>query len=152
MLKKGEVRSPNWQTACFAQARDLDEWMAFEAMAVAGTPGRWIMLGGEMKILPAMSAAASAQFYYISRSLTKQGKPEFEADGDEFVLDERLIWLGVIWRWRAQKRLDYAEDLQNYEIAKEQAIAKDRLTRPLVIGRQRLPGNVKLAFPGTIVP
>lgn len=152
MLKKGEVRSPNWQTARFAQARDLDQWAAFEASAIAGTPGRWIVFGGEMKILPAMSASESAQFYYISRNVSKAGKPEFDSDGDEFVLDERLITLGVIWRWRAQKRLEYAEDMQNFEIAQSQAIAKDRSQRPLVIGSQRLPGNVELAFPGTIVP
>lgn len=152
MLKKGEVRSPNWQTARFVQARDLDQWMAFEATAIAGTPGRWIIVGGEMNILPAMSDTESAQFYYISRNVAKSGKPEFENDADEFVLDERLITLGVIWRWRAQKRLEYAEDLRNFEIAQSQAIAKDRSQRPLIIGPQRLPGDIDLAFPGTIVP
>lgn len=152
MLKKGEVRSPNWQTARFVQARDLDAWMAFEAMAIAGTPGRWIIVGGEMKILPAMPVGQSAQYYYISRNITKSGKPEFEVDGDEFVLDERLITLGVIWRWRAQKRLEYAEDLRNFEIAQARAIASDRGQRPLVIGPQRIPGDVELAFPGTIIP
>lgn len=152
MLKKGEVRSPNWQTARFVQARDLDAWMAFEAMAIAGTPGRWIIVGGEMKILPAMPVGQSAQYYYISRNITKSGKPEFDTDGDEFVLDERLITLGVIWRWRAQKRLEYAEDLRNFEIAQARAIASDRAQRPLVIGPQRISGDVDLAFPGTIIP
>lgn len=152
MLKKGEVRSPKWQTIRFVQARDLDQWMAFKAMAIAGTPGQWIIVGGKMEVLPAMSAQDSAQFYYISKNFTKQGKPEFVADADEFLLDERLITLGVIWRWRAQKRLEYAEDLQNFEIAQAQAIARDRSQRPLVIGSHRLPGNVDLAFPGTIIP
>lgn len=152
MLKKGDVRSPNWQTARFTQARDLDQWSAFEASAIAGTPGQWIILGGEMKILPPMGLAEQAQFYYISRNITKGGKPEFDADGDEFVLDERLITLGVIWRWRAQKRFEYAEDMQNFEIALGQAIAKDRSQRPIVIGPSRLPRDIVLAFPGTIVP
>lgn len=152
MLKKGEVHSPTWQTARFTQARDLDQWLDFEALAVAGTPGRWIVFGGEMKILPAMGVGEQAKFFYISKNISKTDKPEFDRDDDEFKLPERLIHLGVLWRWRAQKRLSYAEDLKNYEIALGEAIGSDRKQRPLVIGAQRLPANVDLAWPGTIIP
>lgn len=152
MPKKAELHSSTWQTARFAQARDLDQWLDFQTMAIAGTPGRWIVLGGEMNILPAMSATETARFYYVSRNYVKGGKSSFSADGDEFVLDERLLTLGLIWRWRAQKRLEYAEDMTNFEIAMARAIGKDRSARLLVIGAQRLPPGVELAFPGTIVP
>ena len=36
------------------------------------------------------------------------------ADGDTFVLDERLLRLGMIWQWKAQKGSPYAEDMGTY--------------------------------------
>lgn len=50
----------------------------------------------------------------------------FTADDNEFLLDDRLLTLGLIWRWKAQKGLDYSEDLQTYEIALAQAQVRDR--------------------------
>lgn len=152
MPKKGEIHSGSWNTLRFVQARDLDQWRDFQTMAIAGTPGRWIILGSEMQILPAISSTETAKFYYISRNVVKGDKPKFTADGDEFMLDERLLTLGLIWRWRAQKRFEYAEDMANYELALSKAISRDKGTRPLVIGNTRLPAGVEMAFPGTIIP
>ena len=36
------------------------------------------------------------------------------ADGDSFVLDERLLKLGMIWQWKANKGSPYAEDMATY--------------------------------------
>ncbi len=152
MLKKGDVHSTTWQTARYLPADDLDDWLEFQGMAISGTPGRWIITGGEMGILPAMPVGETARFHYISRNITSGGKAQFEADADEFVLDERLLTLAVIWRWRAQKRLEYAEDLRNYELALNKAIASDRGQRPLSMSGRRKVDIGDVAFPGTITP
>jgi hypothetical protein len=68
------------------------------------------------------------------------------------VPEERLLTLSLIWRWRASKRLEYAEDMQNFNIAFGEETAKDKGSRMLIAGRQRVPYNVKAAYPGPLGP
>jgi hypothetical protein len=79
-------------------------------------------------------------------------KAAFTADADAFVLPERLLKLDLIWRWRALKRMEYSEDMVNFNMAMEKAISKDKGTRILVAGRQRIPYNVRNAYPGPLGP
>jgi hypothetical protein len=79
-------------------------------------------------------------------------KAAFTDDNDIFVLSERILTLSLIWRWRQMKRMEYAEDLTNYEIALATATGTDKGARVLVTQgrRRRLAGD--LAFPGRINP
>lgn len=129
---------------------DLDVWLDREISAFTGSPGYWMLLGGFMNIKPAMSASASAKYYYVSgyyASASGTPKARFTLDTDEFRLSERLLTLSLIWRWRYRKGLDYAEDMQNFEIALAEEIARDKGSRMLKIGRVRLPDDVALAYP-----
>ncbi len=149
MVKDGNVHSNLYQTAYFARVDSLDDWVLIGDQLATPSPGNWIILGGQMNILPAMVTGETARFYYISKYIAT-GKAAFSADSDEFLLPERLLTLGLIWRWRAQKRFEYAEDLKNYEIALEQEIARDRGARILTVGRLRYPANVTMAYPGIL--
>lgn len=64
-------------------------------------------------------------------------KAGFTDDNDVFILSERLLTLSLIWRWRSLKRLEYSEDLTNYETALATATGTDKGARVLVVGRQR---------------
>ena len=139
----------NWS---LRMARDLDQWLDFQTRPVAGSPGYWIILDGQMQVLPAYPNEHKARFYYITNQIVSGGKSAFTADTDVFRLDERLLKLAVIWRWRALKRLEYAEDMQNFEIALSQEIARDKGARSLVVGSVRMPFDAEFAFPGVIVP
>jgi hypothetical protein len=46
--------------------------------------------------------------------------------------------------------MEYAEDLQNYEIALSQEIARDRGARIISVGPQRYSGNVSMPYPGQL--
>ncbi|WKA31607.1 hypothetical protein [Bradyrhizobium roseum] len=158
MLKKPVIHSSTWRNANYRQARDEDEWIYLQDTNISGTPGVWIMLGGQLQIFPPMPASENARYYYISNKLvaTSDGaagsKASFTADGDAFVLSERLLKLALMWRWRSLKRMEYSEDLTNYEIALAEEVTKDRPRPPLVAGRQRVPTEASMAYPGTIVP
>lgn len=135
-----------------AKARDLDQWLDFQLRPFVGTPGFWIVLGGTMQILPALATGVTAKFYYIKNRIVAGGtKTEFTADGDTFDLPERLITLGVIWRWRAQKRKEYAEDMRNFEIALAEEMTRDKGSRVLTVGRQRIGMDAELAHPAIVV-
>lgn len=150
MLKKGQVHSKNWQTANYCKVRDEDEWIYIQQTAITGTPGRWIILGGKFNVYPAIAVGEEAKFYYISNKVVGGTATTFTTDGDTFVLPERLLTLSLIWRWRAQKRMDYAEDMANYEIAVSQEYASDKGTTVLKSGSQRVPSAAALAYPGVL--
>lgn len=149
MVKDGNLHSSRYQTAYFSRVDSLDDWILIGDTLAEPSPGSWIVLGGKMNIKPAMASNETARFYYISRYIAS-GKVVFSADADEFILPERLLTLGLIWRWRSQKRMEYAEDLQNYEIALSQEIARDRGARIISVGPQRYSGNVSMPYPGQL--
>jgi hypothetical protein len=158
MPKKAAVHSQAWQNSNFRQARDEDEFLYLQDVAISGAPGVWILLGGRMQIFPAMPVGETARHYYISNKIVAPSagadgtKTAFAADADCFVLSERLLTLALIWRWRAQKRMEYSEDMANYEIALSEEVAADKGQRIITVGRQRLRSDITIAYPGTIVP
>lgn len=152
--KSASINSANWQTWRYTPARDLDQWFDLTNGMGIASPGSWIILGGQFQIYPAPGTGDEANFYYISKDYARAAngalKSEFTADDDEFVLDERLITLGVIWRWRAQKQLAYGDDEKNFDIAEMQAIGKDKGPRLLKTGPSTFPGDVRVAYPGAL--
>lgn len=150
MVKDGNVHSSRYQTAYFSRVDSLDDWILIGDILATPSPGNWIIIGGQMNIKPAMASNETARFYYITRNIVSGDKAAFASDGDEFLLPERLLTLGLIWRWRSQKRMEYAEDLQNYEIALSQEIARDRGARIISVGTQRYTGNVAMPYPGVL--
>jgi hypothetical protein len=48
------------------QAKDEDDWLYAKDIGITGTPGKWIILGGQFQVFPAMAVGETARFYYIS--------------------------------------------------------------------------------------
>jgi len=151
--KKVEIFTTQWPGLPYARARTLDEWYFYKKFTFAGTPGWWLVQGGNLNIYPAPAADANVQFYYISKNVVTASdatkKAAFTADDDVFNLDERLLTLDCIWRWKSQKGLEYAEHMQNAEIARSKAISDDKGPRILTGGKRHM--NIQFAYPGTIV-
>ena len=138
------------------RAADLDEWLYFQIYTLNGWPGYWIILDNKIQVTPTPSTGNNGKFYYLSNKIvTASGgttKTEFTVDTDSFGLDERLLTLDLIWRWRAQKRLEYAEDMRNFDVAMEEASGRDKGNRIIKMGRQRMGAHVDIAYPGSILP
>lgn len=137
------------------KARDANQWLYYQINnTIIGYPGRWIIIGGAIEVLPAIADGDTVKFYYIKNTIVTgaSAQTNFESDTDTFDLPERLITLGVVWRWRAQKRREYAEDLRNFEIALAEETATDKGSRVLVVGQQRIPVDAELAHPAIVVP
>jgi hypothetical protein len=157
LIKAAKLHSLRFRNATFRAAQDLDEWLFIKDNLLVGSPGNWIILNNTVQIFPAMPVSDTARFYYISNNYALSGgglaQSSFKADTDTFALDEALLRLGIVWRWRSNKRLEYAEDMRNFEVAKMAAMAKDKGSQPIVIGRQRTGrGNVGLAYPAMLGP
>lgn len=116
---------------------------------VTGSERGWFFNGDQVQVFPALAFGTTARFWYVSKNFAN-GKTAslFTADSDTFFLPDRLLALGIIWQWRALKRLEYAEDMQNYEIALSQAMAGDGPRNILRVGR--LPASsIPVAIGGT---
>lgn len=147
---KAAVFRPDWNAYSYQPVGDLDQWRNIVNGAPTGAPGSWIILGGQMQIYPAIASGSKAQFYYISKNVVLTGttpSAAFTTDDDKFVLDDRLLTLGLIWKWRAQKRIEYAEDMANYEKALAEIAGRDKGSRIHVEGRPTFNQNAGRAYP-----
>lgn len=152
MPKNGTVGRMNWYTWGYVDTPDLNFWNDLVNGLASPSPGYWIMLDNQMQFIPPVSSGTTAEYYYVSKNIVIDGdtglrKAQFEKDSDSFLLDESLITLGLIWRWRAMKRLDYAEDMQNYEIRIQQVSGEDKGSRIVRMGKSIVDYNAQWAYP-----
>lgn len=128
--------------------RSVDEWIMWKnSKGNWAWPGAWIILEDAFHFMPAPSG--SANYPYISKNFARSEsgvkKPRFDNDNDTFVLEEDLLTLGLLWRWKAQKGLDYSEELESYEISLAQNSSADKGGRIL---RQPTRANLgSFAYP-----
>lgn len=84
---------------------------------------------GQFLITPTPAAGETIAYEYISSYWAKTSggtaKAEFTLDSDETYLSERVIILGVRWRFLKSKGLDYAEDFRTYMTERAQTQARD---------------------------
>jgi hypothetical protein len=74
----------------------------------------------------------------------------FTDDADSFRLDERLLKLGMVWQWKANKGTSYAEDMGTYTDALSIAMGHDK-PAPIYVGRRPISANAKTAIPSQTI-
>lgn len=156
MLKLSRLWPSEEPTTPIVFFTDADKWLEQEVSLVSEVTRRAIILGNRLHIKPAMSNGATTQYMYISnRIVTADGftsptKTAFTADSDTFALDERLLKLSLIWRWKAARGRPYAQDKVDYDNAIDAKAGTDKGSRVLHIGRRRIPADAQLAYPWTL--
>lgn len=122
------------------------EWQEIQSSLVTRVDPAFRIRGGTILITPTPSAGESIYYEYISKNWCQSsgGSPQatWAADDDTGVLDEYLIMLGVVWRFKQTSGLDYSEEFQSYERAVADAIQRDGSRRVLssgVASRERIP-------------
>ena len=58
-------------------------------------------------------------------------KTQFSADTDTYQIDDDLLILGLIWRYRRAKGLDYSEEKRTYDDALARKLARDASSQSL---------------------
>lgn len=145
MVLASQVRDTGSWLYGYHAYRDLNAFLIDQDLGFKGAPGGWIIYGDTMRFVPA--PASSARFPYITKDIVRSEstatKAEFTADTDSFILPERLLTLGVVWRWRENKKLDATGDQEAFVKALDEYVAKDG-GGPDIIRR-----NSRGGFPGT---
>lgn len=138
-------------------------WNRTQDRRVVGplTPQKWQMLqtglyslvwdafrirGTEILMSPAPTAGDTLAFEYVSKNWCTNANGSTErsswvADDDVGLLDEELLTLGLIWRFKKAKGLDYSEEFRSYEQMIEKKLANDGGMGVLDLNGDRLDGG-----------
>tara|TARA_R100001377_G_scaffold29447_1_gene16013 strand:- start:809 stop:1504 length:696 start_codon:yes stop_codon:yes gene_type:complete len=95
------------------------EWQALKARTATGPYSSFRMQGGKLYAYPAPVAGNTWVFEYQSTYFCQASgganQSVWTADNDVGVLDENLMMLGTVWRFKKKNGLDYSEDFRMYE-------------------------------------
>jgi hypothetical protein len=151
MPKKAELWSNS--IAAFTHVTDYDRWLEWLTVMFSVVGNRWTLLSGRIHVQPALVPDVTATYAYQSKLFARGAggdKGRFDNDADEFVLNEELLRLGIIWQWKANKGHAYAEDMADYEELLATLTATNIGPRRIRIGVARMPTDAVYAYPGTV--
>ena len=113
------------------------------------------MFGGNININPPLATGQTANYGYMEKNCIANSSgvtDSFTSDTDTFRLDERILKLGMIWQWKAQKGAPYSEDLGTYSDAIAYIMGKDS-PAPIIVGNKPISVAAKAVYPfGLIRP
>ena len=146
LLLTSEIwRYPNVSGGPMRMVSDANEWIYRRMVGRVEHPGEWIRIGQNIHIWPPLVAGEQGVFAYLDKNCVVPAAgglaDHYVADGDTFLIDERLLKLGMIWQWKSQKGSPYAEDMGTYTDALMMAMGADK-PAPIIHGRKTIPTNV----------
>lgn len=129
MLVKTDLQDTQYWPWGYYPYQDINSFLFDEARNFQPYPGGWIIYNNRVRFVPAPFSAAEATFPYITSSAVRDTstgamKASFTADTDEWLLPERLLTLGLVWRWRENKGLATA-DQEAFTKALDEYAGKD---------------------------
>jgi hypothetical protein len=132
----------------------LDDWLAMDVRNFNPGTNAWIIYGQQIHFVPALDSGEVANHFYQSTASVQPAsgtaKSTFTLDTDTFRIDDELLRKAIIYLWKQDKGLPYAEFQNDYEILKEKLIARDKGATIMRQGRARWPKGVNLAYPLTV--
>jgi hypothetical protein len=109
--------------------RTEQDWQQAVAMAINGPFNSYRIINDQLNFYPIPVAGETCAFEYITRNwintATLMTSSVWTNDADTPKINDQLIILGTIWRWKAIKGLDYAEDFAKYERRIADAMGRD---------------------------
>ena len=108
---------------------DLD-LVALKAMDTEPPEPVWRLFGDQIEIWPALDSGEvvnteyRSAFWILDNDATTR-KARWTADTDTTVMPERLMTLGLAWRWKQAKGLEYSEAFRSYQLERSRAAMVD---------------------------
>lgn len=132
---------------------NAQEWQAIKAVVQTGPRYRYRIRGNKLLVNPTPTAGHDWRFEYVSKHWildgdSGDGKRLFTKDTDTVCLPEDIMIMGLQWRWKKEKGLEYAEDFRDYEMQVRDALNRDGSKPVLNMGCDPL----RELTPGVFVP
>lgn len=100
-------------------------WAQQKAMFYQGPWNQWRLFDDAIHFVPTPPAGQTCTFEYVTKNWVSGGSDTFTADIQTALLDEQVMTLGLIWRFRQAKGLDYSADLEKYTRRVADLIARE---------------------------
>ena len=166
MLKNARMWPSAQPNSALVHYTESDDWLRMTVQDFAAVVGAWtiyenlihVNIGG---VSTPLGLADTVSFFYVTnlQFADNGGTPKaaITADTDTFRLlpdtaaSERLLRLGLIYKWKSDKGRPYAQDLSDFEDALAVAMGNDKGSKILTIGRVRASG-AEFALPWGVTP
>lgn len=117
------------QQRAFPGPLSASQWQWRKAAVASGPYPEWRIINNSLYMIPAPTAGHTGAFEYQSSYWAQDSGgtniTAYSVDTDTARLDENLITMGLIWRFKKSKGLDYAEEFRSYQTAAINAISRD---------------------------
>jgi hypothetical protein len=123
------------------------EWQQLLAQGVNISIPRYRVRGNKLLFSPAPPAGQTIYYEYSSKNWCESSggtdQDAWAADSDVARLPEELLVLGLVWRWKEAKGLDYTEAFQTWQTACNRTSARQGAKR-----RLSMVGATSPRYPG----
>lgn len=130
------------------------EWQQLKAQLLTGPWSQYRIRGNNVLFIPVPPVGDNIFFEWVSNYWVAIAatpgvgvQSAFQTDTDVSLLDERLLTLDTVWRYKQTKRLAYDEDFDKAEAAIADAISRNG-SKP----RLNLAGASGDILPGVFIP
>lgn len=115
------------------------EYQAHQASLVTRVYDAYVQRGNALLFAPVPTAGQTIAYEYITKNIGTDttGVTErsgFTVDTDLAFLDDELIILGIVWRYRKAEGQDYSEDFREFELRLNDLIKMDGGRRVIDMG------------------
>jgi len=127
--------SSSYPTRPLVGPMNEEVFLQLKLIGAGVAPSFWRMANAtQIEFYPAPAIGETISYYYHSRNWIVDGgtgatKAEWGSNADTSRLPERLIMLGTLWKVKAAKGLDYAEDFRAYEMAFDRLAGSEHTER-----------------------
>lgn len=129
-----------------------EEWQRWKAGSTFPVTGTFYFRGTSLLIQPTPSAGNTIAYEYRSKNWCQTSgavaQDAWANDTDTGRLEERLMGLGVIWRYRQNRGLDWQTDYDKYQFEVEQALSKDQPRKVIDMKETGMQSRI----PGLVIP
>lgn len=151
-----------WSNDSAGELLDLvsdQELVALKAQETDPSDSVWRLIGNQVEIWPALDNGeiVSTEYrsaYWILDNNGTTRKARWTADADTAVVPERLITLGLVWRWKQAKGFDYSESFRSYQFERQRAAGVDGGSPTIQISETSRADIAKMGRPAhyTVTP
>lgn len=131
---------------------DPAEWQAYKAQSTFPVVDTFTLRGTSWLMQPTPAAGQTIAYEYRSANWCQSSggtaQSAWAADTDTALLSERLMALGLIWRYRQNRGLNWMPDHENYLNEVDGELARDKPRK--IVNMQH--GGPPQRIPGLVVP
>lgn len=132
--------------------------LALKALPITPIRPVWRLIGGQLEIWPALAnlEVVNGEYRSVNPIVSGDGltrKARWSNDSDYTLFPEIILRLGLIWRWKQSKGLDYAEDFRSYSMERDKKAGHEaggkivQMTSSYSMGSDQWPGIISVIAP-----